>query len=77
MSTPEPLIAPTARKHGIDDDMLHAHRNATDAWDLEDGLVMLVGPDRAGASIEIGLVRARDGTSVIVHAMKARPKYLR
>lgn len=76
--TPEPVIAPSARKHDIqDDDILHAYRNATDAWHLNDGLVMLVGPDRSGGLLEIGVVRAEDGSSVIVHAMKARPKFLR
>lgn len=48
--TPEPVIAPSARRHGVDDeDMLHAYRNATAAWVLDEGLVMLVGPDRSGA----------------------------
>ncbi len=57
--------------------MQHAYRNATGAWDLDEGLVMLVGPDRSGAMLEIGVVRAGDGTPVIVHAMKARPKFQR
>jgi len=75
----EPLIAPSARRHGVhDDDMLHAYRNAIDAWVLEEGLVMLLGPNRAGSSVlEIGVVRAADATPVIIHAMKARPKFLR
>lgn len=76
--TPEPVIASSARRHGVDDrDMLHAYRNAIDAWALDEGLVMLVGPDRSGALLEIGMVRSDDGTAVIVHAMKARPKFLR
>ncbi|MGZ6526611.1 MAG: hypothetical protein ACXVES_05400 [Actinomycetota bacterium] len=78
MVTPDPVIAPSARRHGVEDeDMLHTYRNATDAWSLEEGLVMLVGPDRSGAMLEIGVVRAEDGTPVIVHAMNARPKFLR
>lgn len=78
MATPDPVIAPSARKHGVEDeDTLHAYRNATDAWHLDDGLVMLVGPDRSGALLEIGVVRADDGTPVIVHAMKLRPKFRR
>ncbi len=76
--TPEPVIASSARRHGVDDeDMLHAYRNATDAWALDESLVMLVGPDRSGALLEIGMVRSDDGTAVIVHAMKARPKFVR
>lgn len=77
MATPEPVIAPSARKHDVeDDDVLHAYRNATDAWNLEEGLVM-VGPGRAGQLLEIGVVRSDDGTPVIVHAMKARPMFQR
>ena len=57
--------------------MLHAYQNATDAWHVDEGLVMLVGPDRSGGLLEIGVVRAEDGTPVIVHAMKARPKFPR
>lgn len=77
--TAEPVIAPSARRHGADDEyMLHAYRNAIDAWALDEGLVMLVGPDRSGSLLlEIGVVRADDGTPVIVHAMKGRPKFLR
>ncbi len=76
--TPEPVIAPSAKRHGVDEeDILHAYRNATDAWALDEGLVMLVGSDRSGALLEIGVVRSDDGTAVIVHAMKARGKFLR
>ena len=78
MMAPEPLIAPSARRHNVEDaDMLHAYRNASDAWNLDESLVMLVGSDRSGVLLEIGLVRSEDGTPVIVHAMKARPKFLR
>lgn len=35
------------------------------------------GPDRSGALLEIGLVGSENGTAVIVHAMRARPKFLR
>ncbi len=38
---------------------------------------MLVGPTRAAALIEVGVVRADNGTPVIVHAMAARPRFLR
>ena len=77
--TAEPVIARSARRHGVDDqDMLHAYRNAIDAWVLEEGVVMLIGPNRSGSSLlEIGVVRADDGTPVIVHAMQARPRFVR
>jgi len=72
-----PVIAPSARKHGVSDDtILHAFDNPIRAEDLDDGLVMLVGPDHAGNLFEIGVVTSDDGP-VIVHAMPARPKYRR
>lgn len=78
MTTSEPTIAPSARKHGIEDeDMLHAFRNPVEAWQIDEGMVMLVGADRSGSLIEVGVVRADDETPVIVHALKARPRFLR
>jgi len=73
----DPIIAGSARKHGLgDDDILHAYSHPIIVEDLDDGLLMFVGPDRAGKLLEIGFLAAADG-SVIVHAMEARPKYLR
>ena len=71
------VIAESARRHAIgEDDVLHAYNNPILVEDLDEGLVMLVGPDRAGRLLEIGVVAGSDGP-VIVHAMEARPKYLR
>jgi hypothetical protein len=37
----EPVIAESARKHGIhDEDMIHAYRNAIRSFDLDEGLIM-------------------------------------
>ncbi len=41
-----------------------------------DDLRMLLGADRAGRLLEVG-VAAGDGIDFIVHAMAARPKFLR
>ena len=72
----DPVILESARKHGIDDeDMLHAYRNPTRVFDLGD-LVMLIGADRNGRLIEIGLAQG-EGVEFIVHAMPARPKFMR
>ena len=72
-----PLIATSARKHGIhDDDMIHAFNHPTLVDDLDDGLTMFVGADTAGNLLEVGAIDSSDGP-VIVHAMPARPKYLR
>ncbi len=72
-----PLIAASARKHGIhDDDMLHAFNHPISVDDLDDGFVMFVGSDIAGNLLEIGVIDSADGP-ILVHAMPARPKYLR
>ena len=73
----EPFIAPSARRHGVDDEtILHAFNNPIRVEDLDEELTMLVGPDAAGNLYEIGVVASTNGP-VVVHAMPARPKYLR
>lgn len=59
-----------------DEAIVHAFNNPVRVEDLDEGLVMLVGPDHAGNLLEIGVVTADDGP-VVVHAMPARPKYQR
>ncbi len=72
-----PLIAPSARKHGIADaDMIHAFNHPIFVDDLDDGFTMFIGADPAANLLEIGVVDTRDGP-IIIHAMSARPKYLR
>ena len=72
-----PLVATSARKHGVpDDDMIHAFDNPILVEDLDDGFTMFVGPDRAGILLEVGVIDSTDGP-IIIHAMAARPKYLR
>lgn len=72
----DPVILDSARKHGIaDDDMLHAYRNPTRVFDLDD-LIMLVGAGMDGGLLEVGVADA-DGIDFIVHAMSAREKFLR
>jgi hypothetical protein len=72
-----PLIATSARKHGIhDSDMLHAFNHPVFVDDFDDGFVMFVGADTAGNLLEVGVIDSADGP-IIVHAMPARPKYLR
>jgi hypothetical protein len=71
-----PDIAPSARKHSItDDDMRHALRNPVRVVDVDEGLTMFVGPARDGTLVEVGVADSDSGP-VIVHAMRARPKFL-
>jgi hypothetical protein len=73
----EPVIAPSAYKHGVTDEtILHVFNNPIRVDELDDDLVMLIGPDHAGNLYEIGVVASQSGP-VVVHAMIARPKYLR
>ena len=70
----DPVILASARRHRISD-MLHAYRNPIRVFDLDD-LVMLIGADESGRLLEIG-VATGEGVDFIVHAMKARPRFLR
>ena len=54
--------------------MLHAYRNPTRVFELDD-LTMLIGPDRSARLLEVGIATA-DGIDFIVHVMAARPRFL-
>lgn len=56
--------------------MLHAYRHPVRVFELDD-LTMIIGGDRAGRPIEVGVVRSAEGLEFVVHAMAARPKFLR
>ncbi|MGD9794745.1 MAG: hypothetical protein AB7V43_14825 [Acidimicrobiia bacterium] len=72
----DPVVLASARKHGVtDDDMLHAYRNPVRVFVLDD-LTMVIGADHAGQLLEVGIASA-EGVEFIVHAMLARPKFLR
>ena len=73
----DPIIAPSARKHGVsDEDIRHAYANPIRIFELDDGLTMIIGANQAAIIYEIGVV---DGVPapVVVHAMKARDRFLR
>lgn len=72
-----PVIAPSARKHGVsDEDIRHAYANPIRVFEVDDGFVMLIGANAAGVLHEIGVVQAETG-AVVVHAMRVREKFLR
>ena len=72
----DPVILASARKHGVhDDDILHAYQHPIRVLQLDD-LTMLIGPDLSARLLEIG-VAIGDGIDFIVHAMPARPKFIR
>ena len=73
----QPIIAESARKHGVsDEDMLQAYANPFRVFELDDGFTMLIGANRAAIIFEVGVVDGTE-TPVIVHAMRAREKFLR
>lgn len=72
----DPVILPSARKHGIaDEDILHEYQHPIRVLRLDD-LTMLIGPDRAARLLEVGLSNG-EGVEFIVHVMPARPKFVR
>ncbi|MGH3155588.1 MAG: hypothetical protein ACRDNF_03275 [Streptosporangiaceae bacterium] len=65
-----------ARRHGVDDEGIwHAARTATRKIDMDEDLTMLIGPARDGAPLEIGVLGLGGEDSVIIHAMRLRPKF--
>lgn len=77
MHVDPPVFLESAARHGIaEDDAVHAWAFAIDAYDVGDGLVMYIGPGRAGQLLEVGVVEWHDDVA-IVHAMPARRKFLR
>ena len=72
-----PLSAPSALKHGVsEDEIIHAYGNPVRIWDLGDGFTMIVGPTRATIFLDVGYVQG-EHVHVVVHAMRAREKFLR
>jgi hypothetical protein len=71
-------IEASARKHGVaDDDMHHAYRNHLLAFVSPDPMfTMYVGPAHSGQLLEVGVVVDEIGEAII-HAMAARPKFLK
>jgi len=73
----DPVIVASARKHGVSDDaILHAYHHPIRVFEL-DYLTMLIGGDPSGHPIETGIATSDEGVEFVVHAMAARPKFLR
>lgn len=73
----ELVIAASARKHGVSDqDIRQAYAHPIRVFELDEGFTMIIGANQAAIIYEIGVV---DGVaaSVVVHAMRARDKFLR
>ena len=76
MSHGEPLVLESARRHPIDDDdILHTYRNAIRVI-ADDDIRIIIGAARNGLLLEIRVVVGK-GPIRVIHAMRARRKYLR
>lgn len=72
----DPIIAPSAFRHGISrEDILHAYKNPIRIFELDENLYMIIGSNRAALLIEVGL-NSTSNRQVIIHAMKARNRFL-
>ncbi len=56
--------------------MLHAYRNPLRSFELEEGLTMVIGANSTAIIFEVGVIEG-EPAPVIVHAMRARKKFLR
>lgn len=57
--------------------MLHAFRNHLKAFETNDpDVTMFIGPSQGGDLLEVGVVIDDEGVAII-HAMRARPKFLK
>ena len=71
-------IGEPARSHGIaQTDMQHAVRNAISRVEMDDDLVMMIGPSESGALLEIGVLGYGGDDPVIIHAMRLRQRFFR
>lgn len=76
---PSVRVTRAARRHGIrDEDILHAYRNAATVEPQDDGFILITGARQDGNLLEVGFRHNPDtDTNLILHAMPARPRYLR
>ncbi len=56
--------------------VIHAYHNPVRIWDLGDGFTLIVGPNQAAIFLEVGYVEG-EHVPVVIHAMRARKKFLR
>jgi hypothetical protein len=57
--------------------MQHAIRNAISRVEMEDDLIMMIGPSESGALLEVGVLGYGGDDPVIIHAMALRPTFFK
>jgi hypothetical protein len=69
-------IHSSALKHGIPaEDIRHAARSAMAIDELDDNLVLILGPDRRAMILELVVIERADASALAIHAMRMRSKY--
>jgi hypothetical protein len=69
-------IHPSARKHGIaDEDIEHAVENAMSIDERDDDTILYLGPARHADLLEVVTIAREDGSQLVIHAMRMRPRY--
>jgi hypothetical protein len=67
-----PIVLDSAARHGVaEEDALHAWASAVDVFTVDAGMVMYIGPDRAGNLLEIGVVEWHDSRSALLSRLSA------
>jgi hypothetical protein len=71
------IVAESAYRHGVsDEDIRRAYANPIRVFDLDEGFTMIIGANQAAIIYEVGVVEGV-AAPVVVHATKAREKFLR
>jgi hypothetical protein len=71
-------IHSSARKHGVaDEDIEHAIDNVMSIDNQDDDTRLYLGPARNADLLEVVTIVRDDGSELVIHAMKMRPKYRR
>jgi hypothetical protein len=68
----------SARRHGVnDEDIRHAVEHVIVVEDQEDETRLYLDPSRSAALLEVVTIIRDDGSELVIHAMRMRPKYQR
>lgn len=74
---PTPSLRQVPHRHGVSDANIRpAYSHPIRVFELDEGFTMVIGVDQAANVYEIGIVAGMTAP-VVVHAMRARERFLR